>query len=272
VGTAFQTLKILTLFFYAATFTNYLIFYLKGTRQSEKLTTPLLIFTCSAHLLYLFVISLSHGHMPITSLGEAMTLMVFAICCIYYFIELSTREKNLGAFVFAMALLFQILSSLFIDRIRPVNPMLKEGGFAFHAIANTIGYSGFFLGFVFSVLYLLLIRQIKTKKTGQLYRRLPSLGILDTMSLHSITLGFILFTLGLAAGSLWAKKMWGVYFKWEPKLILAFVSWGIYAGYLIARRVPGWSRKKSAWLSVAAFALLLMTFLFSHTLSPSHAF
>jgi ABC-type transport system involved in cytochrome c biogenesis permease subunit len=272
VNIAFQTFKVLTLLLYALTFFYYFIFYLKGSRRSNLLTTPLLLVTCFVHLIYLFVISMTHGHAPVTNLGEAMTLMVFCITVTYYFIELSSKEKSLGAFVLAMVLLLQAISSFFIDEIRPVSPILQEGGFALHAIANILSYSGFFLGFTFSGLYLLMLRQIKKKKTGLLYSRMPSLGILDTMSAHSIAMGFGLYSLGLIAGAIWANKVWGVYFKPEPKFILALVTWAVYGGYLAFRRLPGQSRKSSAIWAVASFSLLILSFFFASLVSPSHSF
>ena len=150
--------------------------------------------------------------------------------------------------------------------------MLEAGGFAFHAIANIFGYAGFFLGFIFSLLYMLMLRQIKHKTTGRLYRRLPPLGVLDTSSAHAITFGFILFTIGLVAGAVWSKQVWGAYVKPEPKFVLAVISWAIYGAYLVMRLIPGWSRRRSAASSIAAFCILAASFLFASMFSPSHSF
>ena len=268
----FQALKLLSLLAYAATLVIYLSFFLKGDTKTSKLATPFLLTTLSIHAVYLLAVALIRHHVPVTNLGEAMTTTVFCTTLIYYFIELKTREKNLGIFVIGLALAFQAFSVLFFHQFKPTNPLLATGGFAFHAVANILGYSGFFLGFVFSLLYLLLGRQIKSRATGQLFRRLPPLGTLDTMSLHSITFGFALFSIGLVAGSLWGKQVWGNYLVLEPKIVLALLSWAIYGTYLVMRRLPGWSRKKSAVTSTAAFALLAFSFMFSSMLSPSHPF
>jgi ABC-type transport system involved in cytochrome c biogenesis permease subunit len=269
---AFQLFQALTLVFYAGAFIAYLFFFINGGPVSRRLVSPSLIATIFVHLIYLFTISLADGHVPLTNVGEATSTVVFSIAVLYYIIQLSTKEMNLGVFVLAVCLLLQGISSITLREVGQVSPLLEQGGYAFHAVANVLGYSGFFLGFIFSGLYLMQRRQIKRHTPGWVFSRLPSLGALDTMSLHSIMLGFFLFSIGLVAAALWGKQVWGVYFKLEIKIVLAAICWILYGGYLALRLVPGWTRKYAAYLSTVAFTLLLLAFLASPVLSPSHAF
>ena len=48
---------------------------------------------------------------------------------------------------------------------------------------------------------------------------------LDTLSYRSILVGFVLLTLGLITGAIWANEAWGTWWSWDPKETWAFISW-----------------------------------------------
>ncbi len=55
------------------------------------------------------------------------------------------------------------------------------------------------------------------------------------------------FTLfGLVSGSLWARKAWGIWWDWEPRLTMAFMLELIFFGYIIVRRFGGPGAEKLA--------------------------
>ena len=58
---------------------------------------------------------------------------------------------------------------------------------------------------------------------------------LDTLSYQSILVGFVLLTLGLITGAIWANEAWGTWWSWDPKETWAFISWLFYAAYLHMR-------------------------------------
>ena len=50
----------------------------------------------------------------------------------------------------------------------------------------------------------------------------------------------VIFTLfGLVSGSLWARKAWGIWWDWEPRLTMAFMLELIFLGYIIVRKFGG---------------------------------
>src|SRR4029077_121072 len=55
------------------------------------------------------------------------------------------------------------------------------------------------------------------------------------------------FTLfGLVSGSLWARKAWGIWWDWEPRLTMAFMLELIFLGYIIVRKFGGPGSEKLA--------------------------
>jgi heme exporter protein C len=57
----------------------------------------------------------------------------------------------------------------------------------------------------------------------------------------------VVFTLfGLVSGSLWARKAWGIWWDWEPRLTMAFMLELIFLGYIIVRNFGGPGSEKLA--------------------------
>jgi cytochrome c-type biogenesis protein CcsB len=88
----------------------------------------------------------------------------------------------------------------------------------------------------------------------------PTSTHLEALAFRLNAVGFVLWTFTLVAGAIWAEHAWGRYWGWDPKEIWTFVIWVLYAAYLHARTTQGWSGRKAAWLSLAAFAAVIMNF------------
>lgn len=86
------------------------------------------------------------------------------------------------------------------------------------------------------------------------------LELLDEISYRAVAIGYPLFTLGgLVFAMLWAKEAWGRYWFWDPKETWALISWFVYSAYLHVRLVAGWAGKRSAWMAVLGFGVVLFT-------------
>jgi cytochrome c-type biogenesis protein CcsB len=102
---------------------------------------------------------------------------------------------------------------------------------------------------------------------------LPSLRALDEINYRATTLGYPLYTIGaLFAGAIWAYNAWGSFWSWDPKEVGAFVIWLFYTAYLHARMQRAWSGRRAAWLSVAGFAMVILSFLGNLWLGGNHAY
>jgi len=84
---------------------------------------------------------------------------------------------------------------------------------------------------------------------------------LDTLSYRSILLGFLLLTLGLISGAVWANEAWGTWWSWDPKETWALISWLFYAAYLHMRISRGWQGRKPAILATIGFFIVLICYI-----------
>lgn len=84
--------------------------------------------------------------------------------------------------------------------------------------------------------------------------------VLDALASRVVTLGFLVWTFAVLSGAVWAEQAWGRYWGWDPKETAAFVTWLLYAAYLHARATPRWRGRRAAWVGVAAYVALAVTY------------
>ncbi|MFD7523935.1 c-type cytochrome biogenesis protein CcsB [Paenibacillus chitinolyticus] len=83
---------------------------------------------------------------------------------------------------------------------------------------------------------------------------------LDEIGYRSIAIGYPIFTLGaLIFAMIWAHKAWGRFWGWDPKEVWALIVWLFYAVFLHLRLSRGWQGKRSAWLAVIGFIVVMFT-------------
>lgn len=83
---------------------------------------------------------------------------------------------------------------------------------------------------------------------------------LDEISYRSIAIGFPIFTLGaLIFAMIWASKAWGRFWGWDPKEVWALITWLFYTAYLHFRLSRGWHGRKSSWMAVIGFIVVMFT-------------
>ena len=84
---------------------------------------------------------------------------------------------------------------------------------------------------------------------------------LDSLSYRSITAGFLLLTVGLISGAVWANEAWGTWWSWDTKETWALICWLVYAAYLHTRITRGWQGKKPAILAIAGFFVIIICYI-----------
>jgi cytochrome c-type biogenesis protein CcsB len=214
----------------------------------------------AAHTLALIQQTWSVGYLPVATFGN--TLLVFDWTLVAVFLLLNWRYpiKVLGALVAPLAALLVSGSLILPPGQGTVSPLLQGFWVTVHISLTLLGYAALALAFLGGIFYLIQERQIKAKKFGFFYRRLPSLSQLDTLNYWCLTIGFPLLTGGIISGSLYAQHTMGRFWSWDPKEILTLLAWLIYAVLLHERLTVGWRGRRAAWLAICGFLVLVCTF------------
>lgn len=110
------------------------------------------------------------------------------------------------------------------------------------------------------------IRLIFKKPTGAIVQPLLkklNLTTLDEISYRAVAIGFPIFTLGaLIFAMIWAQIAWTRFWGWDPKEVWALITFLFYAAYLHLRLSRGWHGKKSAWMVVIGFIIIMFNLIF----------
>lgn len=91
-------------------------------------------------------------------------------------------------------------------------------------------------------------------------RTVPPARQLEALSFRLNAIGFVLWTLTLIGGAIWAEQAWGRYWGWDPKEVGTFVAWVVYAAYLHARTTRGWAGRRAAYFVYVGYAVVLANF------------
>ncbi|MGH7493119.1 MAG: cytochrome C assembly family protein, partial [bacterium] len=193
------------------------------------------------HLGYLCHLTVLMGHLPVTSVFEALTTCAWLFGVVYLILEWRLREPSLGLFILPFILILQILSNLFLDVDRQLpQVLLAEVVFEIHVIILLLAYSAFAISFIASLFYLQLSREIQKKSPGLFYRRLPSLAFFDSLSNRGVNIGLVFLTIGVALGVYEGFKLAEQFLQWDLKYLAVALTWMIYALHLLGRLALGW--------------------------------
>lgn len=134
--------------------------------------------------------------------------------------------------------------------------------------SNPVEFAAFF-----AVVAALLMTGLIALKRETVVAALPSLDALDALLYRTVGVVVPLLTLLLITGAVWANESWGRYWGWDPKEVGALVSWLAFAGYLHLRFVGGWKGRRSVYIVLIGFVLIIFTWLgVSYLLPGMHSY
>ena len=197
------------------------------------------------------------GEGPIVGFIEVSSLFAWVMAATYLAFQLKTKTRVLGAFISPVICLFMVIASVRLGGTVAAPAILRGSLVTLHVILSVAGEALFAVASCAGIMYLFQDGLLRRKKPGGFSRLLPSLGDLDRINHLCLSWGFPLLTLGVLAGSLWARIVWGSHWQWDPKQIWTLMAWGFYGFLLYQRLVTGWRGRTAARWSIAAFIILL---------------
>jgi cytochrome c-type biogenesis protein CcsB len=238
---------------------SYLLFFLTEKKPAQLAARSLLLFAGLLHTAALVIRYFEAGHTPITNNHEAVSFFAWSMTWGFLSFRWRYQVKNFGVFVSPLVTILMLIAALSSQKITELPPALQSNLLPIHAGIAIIANGFLALAFCGGLMYLLLEREIKSKRFGVFYNRLPSLEALDTLNHHCLAVGFPLLTLGIITGSIWAKQAWGAYWQWDPKETWSLITWLLYAALLHQRLTMGWRRRRAAIMTIVGFAAVLFT-------------
>lgn len=211
------------------------------------------------------------GYFPFVTIYEKAAVLAWVVLLVYLLAEYKTRVKSFGCLL--VPLVFIDLSyALFLSREVPsLAPSLEKFLFYVHIAFSILGFVALVIVFAGGMIYIVQEDQVKSKKFGKLYSRLPSLEMLDKVNYRALVFGFPLLTLGMVFGSLWANYSGAQLWNWEdPIEIWTLITWLIYAVLLQGRLTAGWRGRRASILAIIGFTAVVITLI--GVMGGSHLF
>ena len=250
------------------------------SQRTGRLATASLAGAALVHTFVIGMRTVEVGQLPFVGTAAAISAFVWLLAVAYLYTEVTTDERAMGVFIVPLLVVLQAVAAL-SDRVIEPAPVLDSPWFAVHVSSLLFSYAAFALACVIGITYVLLFRELKSKRLGFFAARLPSLQVLDAMNGRAVGVGWLFLTAGLVVGAVWLfqlqpetvdPRVHAMSF-FDPKISVVMVSWLVYSFELYARRAIGWSGKRAAWLSAVGFSIILINLVpVGYFLTDSHNF
>ena len=229
------------------------------------------------HVAFLVLWGVRFGGLPLVSNYEILSVVALSSAAVYWAIELVTRDRRAGVFVFLLIFLLQYTSSMSLTTMIHLasthGSNMPYGWGRLHFLPAALAYTGMAFGAVYATLYLVGQRNLKHHNFGLLFDRLPPLDLLGRMSFHSLLVGFAFMTLTIITGSVLACQPDAAHgetligSKLLAKIIIGSTAWVICAVNVFGKYVLKWSVSRVASIALAGFLIIAALFVTSLALS-----
>ncbi len=263
---------------------------LSGGRNSTAVR--LLVATANLCLTAQLVLRwLDSGHFPISNLYESLCFLAWGCTLTQLLVERSWPSPLVPAAATPMALGCVAFASFALpdtlQEASPLVPALRSSWLVMHVSVIMLSYAALLVGSLLSMAVLftdrgnvLELRSSSIGSGGFRQAQLASVGPdgpsaqvelssvampiaeqLDSLSYRTITVGFLLLSVGLVSGAVWANEAWGSWWSWDPKETWALICWLVYAAYLHTRLIRGWQGRKPAFVAVAGLVVIAVCYI-----------
>jgi cytochrome c-type biogenesis protein CcsB len=196
------------------------------------------------------------GRIPASNMYESLLFLAWGVLFFALIAYTVLRNRLVVLNAAAMSALTMALTDLLpIDGfIHPVAPVLANTAWlAIHVPIIMVSYSVLALGVLFAHMQIGigLVAPRRQELVARMYELLY----------WYIHIGSILLIAGIITGSMWASSSWGRYWGWDPKEVWSLVAFLAYLAVLHARFQRYLGPFGVAAVSIAAFWMILMTYL-----------
>lgn len=194
--------------------------------------------------------------------GQAFSAIAWLALAIYALSSLRQPVDALNAVMLPFAALAVLLPLILPEQ--PVqltsSPLLVT-----HLLLAFLAYALFTIGALHAGVMAVLEKRLHAHAFNSSVTKLPPLLTLEKLLFNIIGVGFVLLTLALGSGILFSEQVFGKPFSFtyftQHKTVFALLSWLIYAGLLLGRRIYGWRGRTAIAWSLSGFGMLVLAYL-----------
>jgi ABC-type uncharacterized transport system permease subunit len=194
------------------------------------------------------------GVAPSAGIGPTLSTLALAIATAMLLLRRAgPRVDVIAGFALPVA-----LGMLLASRVVHSGGTPSGATFVVHVLANTLGVAAAIVACAVAIAYLLLERQVKAKRLGVLFRRLPSLDQLETLSARSVYVAIPALTVGIITGHVVAARSGRASgLPWQQ--LFAMSTWVVFVVLAVLRALGAWRGRRAMLGTLAGGAALLLT-------------
>lgn len=191
---------------------------------------------------------------------NAMVGCWFAIAFTLYLFYRKRPIKGVALVTVPFVLLF-LGYGIMRDPVQlPLAVSLKSSWLIVHVLFAQLAFGAAAVASGLGVIYLLKDKKEKNGLESPFINRFPSLPVLEELMFKFVVYAFIAMAIEIAAGSIWAKELWGAYWGWDPVEVWNLTAWLIYGIAIHLKLTLGWKGRRLAWLYFLALIAIIITF------------
>lgn len=227
----------------------------------EKIAHLIFAFGLLLHTAYSVWRGIEAGRLPLANQFEFASGFSWAAAVIAFVLYAKLRQEWVFTACIPIAFLMLSYAAFQPREITDLMPALRSTWFGLHIGSAAFSYASFAIAAGLGVRYLTLLKN-NVPETDVKLRQV------DFMSYRMICIGFLLLTVVILSGAIWAEQAWSTWWSWDPKETWALITWIVYAIYLHQRLRKNWQGKRMAWFSIIAIIFVLFTFAGVNVLLP----
>jgi cytochrome c-type biogenesis protein CcsB len=218
----------------------------------------------------LLVRGIQAGNIPVTNFAQSLVFLAWLTALAGLVVIVRLRMPVIGVYVAPIVFIVLTLQAATMRQARLTMPeSLRSAWLPVHVTLALLGYALFVLAAGVSLVYLVYEKRLKAKRPLMpTDERTPSLEKLDRINYRLLGWGFLMLSLAIVTGAIWADATWGHFWSWEPAESWTLVIWFLYAGLLESRLTVGWRGRRAAALTIAVFTILVGSFVSVSLMAP----
>ncbi len=210
----------------------------------------------------------AHGRLPVENFYGALNLCAFLIALVFLLVDWKYRFASTSVALFPLVFLMTLVAQMEQPVTSWSDERMRDAWLVVHIVLILAGYAALLLTAVSAFFYLVQERRLKSKKTPNLLEKLPPLGTLDNVISGSMGFGFVLMTLGVICGVLWAFVELGTSWLGNASITLSFITWGLCLLMIFMRVSAGWRGRKAAMMALVVLGCGALTWIAHVGLRP----
>jgi len=224
------------------------------------------------HALDLVLRAMRVHEFPIVDLWTTVSATAFSTALLWSLVARGARHSGSGGIVLALVAFVQFLASSFIELTPLARAVPLDALRIVHVAMSVVAVSALVLSGLHGALWLTLFREMRKRRFGFLFQRLPDLDVLSRMTRRAALAGFLGLTVGLNVGIGLAHSLKSPGFDYRhPEVLLSLLLWVHFGVVAFSQLIPGLGARRASFAAAGGLVVLLLSLFLMLLPHPFHA-